>query len=136
MKAKHFIAFKDGWLVIDKPKGLSSGATVGRVRKILNIKKVGHAGTLDPLATGILPIAFGEATKTVSFVMDKVKTYQFSIKWGIGTLTGDEEGEIVGKSNYLPEVNKIKDVLLEFIGEISQIPHGVPGNCEYSRIYL
>src|SRR5215216_3563947 len=83
-----------GWIVLDKPHGLGSTQAVSRVRRAFNAQKAGHAGTLDPLATGILPIALGEATKTVPFLVDADKTYRFTIRWGETTTTFDAEGEI------------------------------------------
>ena len=80
-----------GWLIIDKPLGISSAYAVSRIKRISQVKKVGHAGTLDPLATGVLPIAIGEATKTVSYLVDSLKSYTFTIRWGEHTTTGDSE---------------------------------------------
>ncbi|MGD2132833.1 MAG: tRNA pseudouridine(55) synthase TruB [Maricaulaceae bacterium] len=111
-----------GWLILDKPQGLTSNAALGRVKRLLQPKKAGHAGTLDPLATGILPIAFGEATKTVAFAMAGAKTYRFAIKWGESTNTLDSEGEIVARSDVRPAESEIDAVLGGFIGEVEQIP--------------
>lgn len=111
-----------GWLIVDKPLGLSSSKVVHRVKNILNAKKAGHGGTLDPLATGLLPIALGEATKTVSYVMDAFKSYRFSIKWGASTTTDDEEGPIINFSDRRPTPSEINLVLDQFIGQINQIP--------------
>jgi len=85
----------NGWIVLDKPVGISSRFAVTKISKILNIKKVGHGGTLDPLASGILPIAIGEATKAISFIQNKKKTYSFTIKWGETTETDDLEGLVL-----------------------------------------
>lgn len=85
----------DGWLVIDKPEGMSSAAVVGKVRRLTNARKAGHAGTLDPMATGVLPIALGEATKTVDNVMNGGKRYEFTVRWGAETTTDDREGDVV-----------------------------------------
>ncbi|MDH3921137.1 MAG: tRNA pseudouridine(55) synthase TruB, partial [Rhodospirillales bacterium] len=89
----------NGWIVIDKPAGLTSTQVVGRVRRTLDAKKAGHGGTLDPLATGLLPIALGEATKTVAYVMDGMKTYRFTLRWGQATSTDDAEGEVIEEGN-------------------------------------
>ena len=84
-----------GWVIVDKPRGLTSTQVVGQVRRIFDAQKVGHGGTLDPLATGVLPIALGEATKTVSYAMDGEKTYHFTLRWGLATDTDDAEGAVV-----------------------------------------
>ncbi|MCK5167279.1 MAG: tRNA pseudouridine(55) synthase TruB, partial [Rhodospirillaceae bacterium] len=111
-----------GWLVIDKPLGLTSSKVVGIIKRELGAQKVGHAGTLDPLATGVLPIALGEATKTVSFVMDGAKAYRFSVKWGEATNTDDAEGEIIETSGVRPNQAEIETALSGFIGTIEQVP--------------
>ena len=91
-----------GWIVIDKPKGLSSSAAVGRVRRLTGAAKVGHAGTLDPMATGVLPMALGEATKIVSYLMDGAKAYRFTVRWGERRDTDDAEGKVVETSGARP----------------------------------
>ena len=91
-----------GWLILDKPQGLTSNQALGRLKRLFHPKKVGHAGTLDPLATGVLPIAFGEATKTVAHVVDCEKTYDFTIRWGVETDTDDAEGQPVKTSDARP----------------------------------
>ena len=111
-----------GWVVIDKPEGVTSTQTVGRVRRIFNAQKAGHAGTLDPLATGILPIALGEATKTVPYLMDAEKAYRFTIKWGEQSETDDREGAVVATSDVRPSAEDIERVLPRFVGEIQQVP--------------
>ncbi|MFC1673219.1 tRNA pseudouridine(55) synthase TruB [Pseudomonadota bacterium] len=111
-----------GWAIIDKPKGMSSSQVVGKVRWLLNAQKAGHGGTLDPLATGILPIALGEATKTVSFVMDGAKAYRCWVKFGTSTTTDDAEGEVVETSAVRPSADEIQAVLSEFEGDIEQTP--------------
>src|ERR1700730_10662805 len=111
-----------GWLNIDKPQGLTSHQVIGRVRRALNAQKVGHAGTLDPLATGVMPIALGEATKTVSFVQDRRKVYRFMVRWGAETDTGDAEGTAVPRPGLRPDVAAIVAVLPDFIGELMQQP--------------
>src|SRR3546814_15017240 len=83
-----------GWVVIDKPSGVSSAQAVATVRRVFDAAKAGHAGTLDPLATGILPVALGEATKTVPYVMDATKAYDFTIEWGVARSTHDREGAV------------------------------------------
>ncbi|MCW2310100.1 tRNA pseudouridine(55) synthase TruB [Rhodobium gokarnense] len=112
----------DGWLILDKPVGLSSTQALGRVKWLLNPQKAGHAGTLDPLASGLLPLAFGEATKTVPYVMDGRKVYRFTVRWGVETDTDDTEGEVIATSDLLPGAEDIRAVLPEFTGEILQTP--------------
>jgi tRNA pseudouridine55 synthase len=111
-----------GWIVLDKPKGMSSTRAVSRVKHLFRAKKAGHAGTLDPLATGLLAIALGEATKTVSFAMDGKKTYAFTISWGVATDTEDSEGEIVDTSDVRPSPAEIEAILPDFTGTILQRP--------------
>ena len=111
-----------GWVIIDKPLGMSSAHVVAKIRKLFKTKKVGHGGTLDPLATGVLPLALGEATKTVSFVLDGKKSYRFEVKWGESRSTDDAEGEVVCTSEQLPIKKEIQDLLPQFIGTIDQIP--------------
>ncbi|MCW8914291.1 MAG: tRNA pseudouridine(55) synthase TruB [Magnetovibrio sp.] len=111
-----------GWVVFDKPKGMSSSQAVGKVRWLLQAQKAGHGGTLDPLATGILPIALGEATKTVSYVMDGAKTYRCWVRFGESRTTDDAEGDVVDTSDVRPTAAEIEAVLPEFEGEIEQIP--------------
>ena len=112
----------DGWLVLDKPLGLSSAAAVARVKRLFGAAKAGHAGTLDPLATGVLPVALGEATKTVRFVMDGAKTYRFTVRWGEARATDDAEGEVTGTSAARPSEAAIAAMLPRFTGEIAQVP--------------
>ena len=111
-----------GWLVIDKPVGLTSTQVVGKVRRIYDARKVGHGGTLDPLATGLLPIALGEATKTVSYVMDGRKSYRFTLRWGEATATDDCEGEVIERHDHRPCRADIEAALPRFTGEIEQVP--------------
>lgn len=111
-----------GWVILDKPLDMTSTQAVSAVRRVFDAKKAGHAGTLDPLATGILPIALGEATKTVPFTMDGTKLYRFTVKWGERTDTLDTEGKIVARSDNLPERAAIEAVLDRFIGDIEQVP--------------
>lgn len=111
-----------GWLVLDKPYDMTSTQAVGKVRWLFGAKKAGHAGTLDPLATGILPIALGEATKTVPAVQDGTKVYHFSILWGSATTTDDAEGEVTATSDYRPAESEVQAALGAFTGEIMQTP--------------
>ncbi|MEX0583687.1 MAG: tRNA pseudouridine(55) synthase TruB [Sneathiella sp.] len=111
-----------GWLNIDKEAGLSSAQVVGRIKRITNAQKVGHAGTLDPFATGILPIALGEATKTVSYIVDETKEYRFTARWGEARNTDDIEGEIESRSDIRPNTDDILKLLPRFIGTIRQRP--------------
>ena len=112
----------NGWVVLDKPLGLSSAAAVARVRRVFSAAKAGHGGTLDPLATGVLPIALGEATKTVSIVMDGPKTYRFTVRWGAETTTDDLEGVQTAVSSERPSEADIRSAMPEFIGLIQQVP--------------
>ncbi len=111
-----------GWMVIDKPAGLTSAQVVAKVRWLLNARKVGHGGTLDPLATGILPLAFGEATKTVSYAMDGRKSYSFSVRWGQETESCDSEAQVVRTTDHRPDDESIRAVLPDFLGTIEQMP--------------
>jgi tRNA pseudouridine55 synthase len=112
----------DGWIVLDKPVGVTSTQAMARVRRALDAAKAGHAGTLDPLASGILPIALGEATKTVGFVQDGRKSYDFDVTWGRATTTDDAEGETVAESPNRPDDGAIRAALSAFRGTIQQIP--------------
>ena len=112
----------NGWIIVDKQIGVTSRQVVTKISKTLNIKKVGHGGTLDPLATGILPIAIGEATKVISFIQNKKKRYTFTIKWGESTETDDTEGKILEKSEYRPTKEEIIKTLSCFVGNILQKP--------------
>lgn len=111
-----------GWIVLNKPVGLSSAKAVGVIRRFFGGEKTGHAGTLDPLACGVLPIAIGEATKTISYVVTAEKSYQFTLRWGAETQTDDSEGEITRTSDHCPSVDEIKAILPQFEGLIEQIP--------------
>lgn len=113
----------NGWIILDKPKGISSNDAVQKVKRFLGkANKVGHAGTLDPLAQGILPIAVGEATKTVQYLMDAKKEYEFSITWGEERSTGDAEGEVTSSGGFMPSDDDVRLILAKFIGEIMQAP--------------
>ncbi len=111
-----------GWLVIDKPGGLTSGEVVTRVRRLTGAAKAGHAGTLDPIATGVLPIALGEATKCMNFVMEQAKSYCFTMRFGAETDTDDRAGEVIRTSDRRPTGAEIEAVLGEFSGVIEQVP--------------
>ncbi|MGD9816761.1 MAG: tRNA pseudouridine(55) synthase TruB [Hyphomonadaceae bacterium] len=111
-----------GWVVLDKPDDMTSTHAVSAVRRVFNAQKAGHAGTLDPLASGVLPIALGEATKTVPWLMEAKKTYLFSIKWGVSTDTQDREGREVARSGVRPSPEAIRAALPAFLGQIEQIP--------------
>lgn len=111
-----------GWLVLDKPIGLSSTVAVSRVRRLFNAQKAGHAGTLDPLATGVLAVALGEATKTVPYAMDGEKLYRFTARWGEARDTDDAEGEVVERSDVRPTESQILAQLPRFTGDIQQVP--------------
>src|SRR5215510_1629415 len=112
----------NGWLVLDKPAGMTSPQAVGLVRRLFDAQKAGHAGTLDPLATGILPIALGEATKTVPYAVDGEKCYRFTVRWGAETDTDDAQGRIVRTSELRGEPAAISGLLPRFTGEIMQTP--------------
>lgn len=112
----------DGWVVLDKPVGLTSTEAVARVKRIFNAAKAGHAGTLDPLASGCLPIALGEATKTVTHAMDGEKLYRFTVRWGAETDTDDTEGSVIATSDLRPTEDEIRAALPEFTGRIAQVP--------------
>jgi tRNA pseudouridine55 synthase len=111
-----------GWIVLDKPLGLSSAAAVANVKRILGAQKAGHAGTLDPLATGVLPIALGEATKTMSFMVEGEKTYRFALAWGERRSTDDAEGAVTASSDIRPGREAIEAVLPRFTGDQMQMP--------------
>ena len=111
-----------GWLVVDKPAGITSTAVVNKVRWALDAKKAGHAGTLDPEATGVLAVALGEATKTVPYITDALKAYTFSVRLGQATNTDDAEGEVIATSDLRPDDEEIKAALSAFVGDIMQVP--------------
>jgi tRNA pseudouridine55 synthase len=112
----------NGWLILDKPKGLISNQALNRLKRIFEPQKAGMAGILDPLATGILPIAFGEATKTVAHVVDSSKSYRFTVRWGIATDTDDADGKAIKESGHRPSRDEIEAILPAFTGEIQQAP--------------
>ncbi|MEM9425422.1 MAG: tRNA pseudouridine(55) synthase TruB [Pseudomonadota bacterium] len=111
-----------GWLVVDKPAGITSTAVVNKVRWAFNAKKAGHAGTLDPSATGVLAVALGEATKTVPYVTDALKAYVFTVRFGVATNTDDAEGETIATSDIRPTSDAIQAALAGFQGDIQQVP--------------
>ena len=111
-----------GWLIVDKPAGMTSTAVVNKVRWAMDAKKAGHAGTLDPEATGVLAVALGEATKTVPYITDALKAYEFTVRLGQATNTDDAEGEVIASSDTRPSDDDIKAALGDFIGDIMQVP--------------
>jgi tRNA pseudouridine55 synthase len=112
----------DGWLIVDKPQGLTSTDVVNRVRRAFDAQKAGHGGTLDPLATGLLPVAFGAATKTVPYVMDGTKIYRFTLRLGEARDSDDADGQPVGTSDVRPSDEQIRAALPAFRGDIMQVP--------------
>jgi tRNA pseudouridine55 synthase len=112
----------DGWVILDKPVGLGSTPAVSKVRRLFGAQKAGHGGTLDPLASGVLPIALGEATKTVPFVMDGRKEYRFTLRFGEARATEDAEGEVTATSDLRPTDEAIRSALSAFVGDIEQVP--------------
>ena len=111
-----------GWLVLDKPLGMGSTDAVSKIKWLFKAEKAGHAGTLDPLASGILPIALGEATKTVPYVMDGAKVYRFAVEWGSETATDDAEGEVLKTSDKRPSREDVEAILENYTGTIQQKP--------------
>jgi tRNA pseudouridine55 synthase len=109
-------------VLIDKPPNITSHDVIAKLRRILGIKKIGHAGTLDPFATGILPIAILDATRLIEYISDKTKAYEFTIKFGIATDTDDITGKIINRSENIPKIAEIEAILPEFTGDIVQIP--------------
>jgi tRNA pseudouridine55 synthase len=111
-----------GWIVLDKPVGIGSTQALAKVRRAACAEKAGHAGTLDPLASGVLPIALGEATKTVTWAMNGTKRYRFTVRWGEATATDDVEGAVLDRSAVRPDPTAILAALPRFIGDIMQVP--------------
>ncbi|WP_300547666.1 tRNA pseudouridine(55) synthase TruB [Roseovarius sp.] len=111
-----------GWLVVDKPAGMTSTSVVNKVKWALQARKAGHAGTLDPEATGVLAVALGEATKTVPYITDALKAYEFCVRLGQATNTDDTEGEVIAESDLRPDDAAIKAALGGFVGDIMQVP--------------
>ncbi|MGH6974292.1 MAG: tRNA pseudouridine(55) synthase TruB [Stellaceae bacterium] len=122
MPTKVAAARVHGWVVLDKPLGLTSARAVAAVKRAFGADKAGHAGTLDPLATGVLPIALGEATKTVPFIVADTKLYRFTVAWGEARTTDDAEGDVIATSARRPSATDIQAVLPRFTGTISQRP--------------
>lgn len=117
------MTYYNGWILLNKPKNISSNQAVQKIRWLLGKEnKVGHAGTLDPLAQGVLPIAIGEATKTVQYLMNEEKEYEFTITWGSETSTADAEGEIIASGGRIPTITEIEQIIPNFIGNITQVP--------------
>src|SRR5471030_91367 len=112
----------DGWLIIDKPAGMTSTDVVNRVKRLFDAQKAGHGGTLDPLATGLLPVAFGAATKTVPYVMDGTKVYRFTLRLGEARDSDDADGQVTGTSPVRPTDEQIRSALPALIGDIMQVP--------------
>ncbi len=111
-----------GWLIVDKPSGMTSTAVVNTVKRLADAAKAGHGGTLDPLATGILPVAFGEATKTMQYIVDGLKTYRFTLRWGAETDTDDADGTVTRTNDARPDEAAVRAVLPDFTGEVEQVP--------------
>ena len=113
---------KQGWINLYKPKNITSFKAINSIKKKFSIKKIGHAGTLDPMAEGVLPIAIGKTTKLIPYISNMNKEYEFTVKWGTQTTTDDAEGKILFESNYLPKRNQIEKKIIKYIGYINQIP--------------
>ena len=111
-----------GWIILEKPSGITSAHAVGKVKRLLHPEKIGHAGTLDPLASGVLPLALGEATKTVPYMMNAAKAYGFTVTWGAERDTDDSEGQPTAHSDKRPSHEEIEGILPRFSGKISQTP--------------
>ncbi|MBE6462867.1 MAG: tRNA pseudouridine(55) synthase TruB [Alphaproteobacteria bacterium] len=127
---KHNNLDINGWIILDKPEGLSSNQVLRKIQYELKAKKAGHIGTLDPFASGVLPLAFGEATKLIPYLENGDKTYEFELEFGTSTTTDDTEGEILSTSNIIPSLEEIKEITPQFIGKITQIPP------KYSAIHI
>jgi tRNA pseudouridine55 synthase len=126
----HYNQNINGWIILDKPQGISSNQALRKIQYLLHAKKAGHIGTLDPFATGVLPLAFGEATKLIPYLEGTEKTYDFTLKFGTATTTDDIEGEISETSEVIPSKDEILNILPEFTGNITQIPP------KYSAIHI
>nr|MCU0910835.1 tRNA pseudouridine(55) synthase TruB [Paracoccaceae bacterium] len=111
-----------GWVLIDKPAGITSTAVVGKLRWAFDAKKAGHAGTLDPAATGLLAVALGEATKTIPYVTDALKAYRFTVRFGAATDTDDAEGAVIATADQRPTDDQVVQALHAFCGQIQQVP--------------
>ena len=128
--SSHYNQDINGWIILDKPQGMGSNQVLRKIQYLLHAKKAGHIGTLDPFATGVLPLAFGEATKLIPYLEGNEKTYVFTLKFGIATTTDDTEGEVSQTSTNTPTIAEITNILPKFIGEITQIPP------KYSAIHI
>ena len=126
----HYNQNINGWIILDKPQGISSNQALRKIQYLLHAKKAGHIGTLDPFATGVLPLAFGEATKLIPYLESKEKTYEFTLKFGKNTSTDDTEGQVTETSTNIPTKEEILTILPQFIGNIAQIPP------KYSAIHI
>ena len=125
-----------GWINLYKPKNISSFKAINKIKKKFNLKKIGHGGTLDPLAEGILPIALGKTTKLISYINKDIKIYKFTVKWGTQTSTDDSEGEILFKSNVIPRIQEINEKIRKFQGHLKQVPPKVSAiNIRGTRAY-
>lgn len=128
--SSHYNQNINGWIILDKPQGISSNQALRKVQYLLHAKKAGHIGTLDPFATGVLPLAFGEATKLIPYLDGNEKTYNFTLQFGTATTTADTEGEICDTSSQIPTLEEILNIIPKFVGQISQIPP------KYSAIHI
>lgn len=126
----HYNQNINGWIILDKPQGISSNQALRKIQYLLHAKKAGHIGTLDPFATGVLPLAFGEATKLIPYLEGSEKTYDFTLKFGKATTTSDTEGDICATSSKIPTHEEIQNILPKFTGIINQIPP------KYSAIHI
>ena len=113
---------KQGWINLYKPKNITSFKAIKIIKKVFHINKIGHAGTLDPMAEGVLPIAIGKATKLIPYISIINKEYEFTITWGSQTTTDDAEGKILFESNYFPKKKEIEKIIINYFGYINQIP--------------
>lgn len=120
----------NGWVILDKPVDMGSTAAVSIVKRVFNAQKAGHAGTLDPAASGVLPIALGEATKTIPYVMDGEKVYAFTVRFGQETTTDDAQGEVIAQTQRLPDEKDLLEAIGSFIGETDQVPP------KYSAVHI
>ncbi len=128
--SSHYNQNINGWIILDKPKGMSSNQVLRKIQYLLHAKKAGHIGTLDPFATGVLPLAFGEATKLIPYMEKKEKSYEFTLKFGEKTTTDDTEGEICNTSDKIPSADEIQNIIPCFMGKIVQTPP------KYSAIHV
>ena len=120
--SSHYNQDINGWIILDKPQNISSNQALRKIQYELHAKKAGHIGTLDPFATGVLPLAFGEATKLIPYLEGNTKTYVFELEFGTTTSTLDTEGEITSTSPNIPTLEQIEQIIPQFIGKITQTP--------------